>query len=183
MVKPYQHFPSKQCWTAKLSHFKPLLRMRSTILTYTGPLFFACAEPILDLYFCNFHGDLPEGCRPDFNNGLGGNFNSGPVFALPQRLFESDSNNGPSLGHSNLVSDEIYRSVQVSCLWFPGGYNDLIVKCTWTCWRLGSVNTIRWRRYGWETSTEGSLRKKKKTKNKVVEFQLANLARPSQAIK
>ena len=47
--------------------------------------------------------------------------------------------------------------------------------------------TIRLRRYGWETLTEGSLRRKtgekenKKKKNKVEEFQLANLARPSQA--
>ena len=41
-----------------------------------------------------------------------------------------------------------------------------------------SVNTIRLRRYGWNTSTEGSLRRKKekKKKNKVEEFQLANLA-------
>ena len=39
---------------------------------------------------------LPKGCRPDFNN------NNGPV-----RLFEFDSNNGPSPGHSNLVSDEV----------------------------------------------------------------------------
>ena len=43
-----------------------------------------------------------------------------------------------------------------------------------------SVNTIRLRRYGWNTSTEGSLRRKKekKKKNKVEEFQLANLASP-----
>ena len=47
---------------------------------------------------------------------------------------------------------------------------------------------IALRRYGWETSTEGSLwrkkqekKKKKKKKNKVEVFQLANLARPSQA--
>ena len=66
---------------------------------------------------------LPKGCRPDFNNGLGGDSNSGPVLA-PRRLFESDSNNGPSPGHSNLVSDEVYISVQVFYLWFPGGYND-----------------------------------------------------------
>ena len=26
----------------------------------------------------------------------------------PQRLFQSDSNNGPSLGHSNFVSDEVF---------------------------------------------------------------------------
>ena len=41
--------------------------------------------------------------------------------------------------------------------------------------------TIKLRRYEWETSTEGSLRRKKKKKNKVKEIQLANLARPSQA--
>ena len=43
--------------------------------------------------------------------------------------------------------------------------------------------TVRLRRYGWETSMEGSLgrKKKEKKKNKVEEFQLANLARPSQA--
>ena len=58
---------------------------------------------------------LPKGCRPDFNNGLGDDSNSGPVLH-PRRLFESDSNNGPSLGHSNLVSDEVYKSVQLSYL-------------------------------------------------------------------
>ena len=36
--------------------------------------------------------------------------------------------------------------------------------------------TIGLRRYGWETSTEGSLRRKKKKKNKVEEFPLANPA-------
>ena len=41
--------------------------------------------------------------------------------------------------------------------------------------------TIRLRRYGWETSTEGSLRRKTKKKNKVEEIQQANLARTSQA--
>ena len=50
---------------------------------------------------------LKKGCRPDFNNGLGGDSNSGPVLA-PWRLSESDSSNGPSLGHSYLVSDEVY---------------------------------------------------------------------------
>ena len=66
---------------------------------------------------------LPKGCRPDFNNGLGGDSNSGPVL-VHRRLFKSDSNNGPSPGHSSLVSDEVHISVQVSYLWFPGGYND-----------------------------------------------------------
>ena len=41
---------------------------------------------------------LSKGRRPDFNNGLG-DLNSGPVMT-PWRLFESDSNNGPFLGHS-----------------------------------------------------------------------------------
>ena len=50
---------------------------------------------------------LPEGCRADFNNGLVGDSNSGLVLA-PLRLFESDSNNDPSPGHPNLVSDEVY---------------------------------------------------------------------------
>ena len=59
---------------------------------------------------------LPKGCRPDFNNGLGGDSNSGHVLPPPRRLFESDSNNGPSPGHSNLVSDEVHISVQVSYL-------------------------------------------------------------------
>ena len=40
---------------------------------------------------------LRKGCRPDFNNGLGGDSNSGPVLA-PRRLFESDSNNAPPPG-------------------------------------------------------------------------------------
>ena len=50
---------------------------------------------------------LNKDCRLDFNNGLGGDSNSGPVLA-PWRLFESDSNNGPSPGQSSLVSDEVY---------------------------------------------------------------------------
>ena len=50
---------------------------------------------------------LNKGHRPDFNNGLGGDSNSGPILA-PWRLFESDLNNGPSPSHSNLVSDEVY---------------------------------------------------------------------------
>ena len=94
---------------------------------------------------------LPRDCRSDFNNGLRGDSNSGPVLPPPRRLFEPDSNNGPSPGHSNLVSDKVYISVQVSYLWFPGGYNDFntdvskqirlwlhlheTVRWSWTCWR------------------------------------------------
>ena len=58
---------------------------------------------------------LNKGCRPDFNNGLEGDSNSGPILAS-WCLFESNWNNGPSPGHSNLVS--VYTSVQVSW-WLP----------------------------------------------------------------
>ena len=61
---------------------------------------------------------LAKGCGPDFNNGLRGDLNSGPILA-PRRLFKSDSNNGPSTGHFNLVPDGVI-SVLVSYLWFPG---------------------------------------------------------------
>ena len=44
---------------------------------------------------------------PDFNNGPANDLNSSRSF-YPQRLFESDLNNGPSPIHSNLVSDGIY---------------------------------------------------------------------------
>ena len=50
---------------------------------------------------------LNNGCRPDFNNGLEGDSNSGPVLA-PWRLLQSDSKNGPSPSHSNVVSEEVY---------------------------------------------------------------------------
>ena len=50
---------------------------------------------------------LPKGCRPDFNNGLVGDSNSGPVLA-PGIYLSPTLNNGPSPGHPNLVSDEVY---------------------------------------------------------------------------
>ena len=65
---------------------------------------------------------------------------NGPVLA-PRRLFESDSNNGPSPGHSNLVSDEVRISVQVSYLWFSGGYNDPVGGGTSTSFARGCVAT------------------------------------------
>ena len=64
---------------------------------------------------------LAKGYRPDFNNGLRGDWNSDPILA-PRRLFESDSNNGPSPGHLNLLSDGV-TSVHVSYLWFPSRCN------------------------------------------------------------
>ena len=56
-----------------------------------------------------------QGLQARLNNGLGGDSSSGPVLG-PQRLFEFDSNNGLSPGHSNFVSDEVHISVQVSYL-------------------------------------------------------------------
>ena len=61
---------------------------------------------------------LAKGCKPDFNNGLKGDWNSDPILA-PRRLFKSDSNNGLFPGHLNLVLDGA-TSVHVSYLWFPG---------------------------------------------------------------
>ena len=52
--------------------------------------------------------------RPNFNNGLRGDW----AHFVPQRLFKSHSNNGPSAGHLNLVSGG-GTSVHVSYLWFP----------------------------------------------------------------
>ena len=48
-----------------------------------------------------------QGHRSDFNNDLRDDSNSAPVLG-PRRLFKCNSNNGPSLGHSNLVSDKVY---------------------------------------------------------------------------
>ena len=55
---------------------------------------------------------LPKACRPDFNNGLGGDSNSGPILG-PRRLFESDSNNSPSRA-TPILCQMKYTSVQVS---------------------------------------------------------------------
>ena len=74
---------------------------------------YTCSSLLLMVWWVPY---LNKGCRPDFNNGLGGYSNSSPVLT-PWRLFESDSNNGPSPDHSNLVSDK-YTSVQVSW-WLP----------------------------------------------------------------
>ena len=60
-----------------------------------------------------------KGCRLDFNNGLGGDSNSGPILP-PQRLFKSDSNNDPPQAIQILCLEIEYAYVQVSYLWFPG---------------------------------------------------------------
>ena len=75
------------------------------------------APPQAISILCQVSWQVPFlGCRSDFNNGLRGDSNSGPILASFS-LFES--NNGPSLGHLNLVSDGA-TSVHVSYLWFPG---------------------------------------------------------------
>ena len=77
------------------------------------------APPQAISILCQVSWQVPYlGCRADFNNGLRGDSNSGPILAS-FRLFESDSNNGLSLGHLNLVSDGA-TSVHVSYLWLPG---------------------------------------------------------------
>ena len=85
---------------------------------------------------------LLKGCRPDFNNGLGGNLNSGPVLA------------------PGVYLSPTYISVQVSYLSFPVDPG-APARNTGRVDVVGLVNTIRLRRYGWNTSTGGSLRRKK----------------------
>ena len=75
------------------------------------------APPQAISILCQVSWQVPYlGCRSDFNNGLRGDLNSGPILAS-FCLFQS--NNGPSLGHLNLVSDGA-TSLHVSYLWFPG---------------------------------------------------------------
>ena len=77
------------------------------------------APPQAISILCQVSWQVPYlGCRSDFNNGLRGDSNSGPILAS-FCLFESDSNNGPSLDHLNLVSDRA-TYVHVSYLWLPG---------------------------------------------------------------
>ena len=59
---------------------------------------------------------LPKGCRLDFNNGLGGDLNSGPVLA--PGVYLSPTRIMPPLWATPtvLVSHEVYISVQVSYL-------------------------------------------------------------------
>ena len=82
-------------------------------------------------------------------------------FWPPRGLFESDSNNG-SPGHSNLVSDEVDISVQVSYLIFWWLHSDVSkqldssapARNTGHVDVVGSVNTVRLRRYRWSTSKD-----------------------------
>ena len=64
---------------------------------------------------------LAKGRRTDFNTGPRDNSNCVCILN-PQRLFESDSNNGPSLGQCNLGQIED-SSVQAFHQWSPTGYN------------------------------------------------------------
>ena len=50
---------------------------------------------------------LAKGYRPDFNNGLGGDSNSGSIL-VPRRLLKSDSNIGPSQAIPILCQMELH---------------------------------------------------------------------------
>ena len=63
---------------------------------------------------------LAKGPKPDFNDGP--RITRIVAAFLSPAFFESDSNNGPSPGHSNLGQMED-TPVQVSHLWSPGGSN------------------------------------------------------------
>ena len=65
---------------------------------------------------------LAKGPRPDFKNCPRDNSNTCCILPPPPRLFDSDSNDGPSPGHSNLGQLED-TPAQISYLWFPGGFN------------------------------------------------------------
>ena len=64
---------------------------------------------------------LPKGCRPDFNNGLGGDSNSGPVLASGVYLSPTRIMAPPRA--TPILCQMKYTSVQVSYLSFPGGYH------------------------------------------------------------
>ena len=88
-----------------------------------------------------------QGHRPDFNNDLGGDSNSGPVL-YPRRLFKSNSNNGPSLGHSNLVSDEVYicSGLLFMIFWWLLWPSGQVAKCPMPDFNKGAVikNVTDW---------------------------------------
>ena len=58
---------------------------------------------------------LAKGPRPDFNNGPGDNSNSGCISA-PRRLLESDLNNGPTPGYSDLGMLKITTACTIAAL-------------------------------------------------------------------
>ena len=112
---------------------------------------YICSSLLLRILWWLPH--LAKDPTPDFNNGLGNDFNSDVSKQI--RLC-----NG--LGASA-------RNSQVTCTKHSCGVISFM--------SLGQP-TVGLRRYGWNTSKEGSLPRitKKKMKNKVEEIQLANLA-------
>ena len=63
---------------------------------------------------------LSTGSRPDFNNDLGADSNSGPV--LGPGVYLSLTRIMAPPWATPILCTMKYTSVQVSCLWFPGGY-------------------------------------------------------------
>ena len=68
------------------------------ILGQMEVLLFRC--PTYGLLVSAMSGQGPQ-ARSDFNNGPGDNSSCGHILG-PRHLFESDLNNGPSPGHSDL---------------------------------------------------------------------------------
>ena len=70
----------------------------------------------------------------------------------------------PALGQAHLFNDEqnAVRRKEYFVLVTTTGTSELNTVNSWNkeIYVVGSVNTIRLRRYGWEKSTEGSLRRK-----------------------
>ena len=70
----------------------------------------------------------------------------------------------PALGQAHLFNDEqnAVRRKEYFVLVTTTRTSELNTVDSWNkdIYFVGSVNTIRLRRYGWETSTEGSLRRK-----------------------
>ena len=63
---------------------------------------------------------LSTGSRPDFNNDLGADSNSGPIFGPGVYLSPTWTMTPPWA--TPILCQMKYTSVQVSCLRFPGGY-------------------------------------------------------------
>ena len=64
---------------------------------------------------------LPKSRKPDFNDGLGGDSNSGPILAPGVYLSKAQIMSPPLA--TPILCQMKHTSVQVSYLWFPSGYH------------------------------------------------------------
>ena len=112
---------------------------------------------------------LPKSCRPDFNNGLGGDLNSGPILATGVYLSPTQIMSPPratpiffQVKSSYLFKSPIYDFLVVTTTSVLTLVNKLDSACTCTKQSgepgyvdvVGSVNTIPLRRYGPSTSKD-----------------------------